>query len=547
MTVRPPRAQVTSLVLAGTGVLILLAMLLLDPVRGKPFELSLQQGLLGLFGLLCAAEGILALRGRPGPALWSALTDGSRAGTALAYVIAGLLAAFLLHQFRAYSADDSYITFRFARNLAQGAGVVWNPGEPPVEGYSNFLWMLFSAAALRLGIDPLVAARAAAILCYAGSLVAVRALAVAAGGSARHANLAVLMFSAVPGFAYWAMSGLETLSVVLLALLYLLALTREADARGWPWRSALIADLLLMSRPDTPVLIVLAVVPLLRPFDRARRAWLGRLVLLALPLAALYLGWKGLVFHRLFANTVAAKWHVMGGITLVTGFFAYAFPLIAALAAVMARGARPLERQALLVAAGFAAALLNAASPVAHYYRLFLPALAPMLATVPLAIDRWDGFSGGARRVTAALFALALLYGLHDVYGMVQYANAEARGLERAHWQVGRLLQRNFAPDRLLAASDCGVMPYASRMRTIDIWGLTDRTIAEQGFEPAYVMRARPDVIVLHSLHPGVFAGRAPYDRQLFDAIAADPTYHLAGEWEFLGYWLWVYSRAPLR
>jgi hypothetical protein len=191
--------------------------------------------------------------------------------------------------------------------------------------------------------------------------------------------------------------------------------------------------------------------------------------------------------------------------------------------------------------------LINAAPPVAQYYRLFLPALGPMVAAVPLLADRWEAVAHGARRVTAALFALAALYGLSEVYGMVNYANAEARALARAHWEVARLLQRNFEPDRLLAASDCGVLPYASGMRTLDIWGLTDRTIAERGFEPGYVMRARPDAIVLHSLHPGVFQGRADYDRQLYDVIAADPAYHLAGQWEFLGYWLWVYSRSPLR
>lgn len=130
---------------------------------------------------------------------------------------------------------------------------------------------------------------------------------------------------------------------------------------------------------------------------------------------------------------------------------------------------------------------------------------------------------------------------------MVDCANNEAHGLQRAHVEVARLLQRNFTPDRLLAASDCGVLPYLSEMRTIDIWGLTDRTIAEQGFDAGYVMRAEPDALVLHSLHPGVFQGRHAYDRELHEVVAKDPTYHLVGEWEFFGYWLWVYAKQPLR
>ena len=41
--------------------------------------------------------------------------------------------------------DDAFISFRYARNLLEGHGLVWNPGER-VEGYSNFLWVLELAA-----------------------------------------------------------------------------------------------------------------------------------------------------------------------------------------------------------------------------------------------------------------------------------------------------------------------------------------------------------------------------------------------------------------
>jgi len=548
MSVRSPRAVIGPAALITGGSLLALASVFLDALRGLPLELGLMQSLVAFFGVVCVIEGALQLGRHPFPALWSALTAEGRTAFALAFLLAATLCALLLFHFRAYAADDSFITFRFARNLAHGAGVVWNPGERAVEGYSNFLWMLLSAGAIRLGIDPLIAARVAAILCYGGSLIAVRTLVLRAGGSARHANLPMLLFAAVPAFAYWAMSGLETASVVLLSLLYFLALAREADPKALPWRSALVADLLLMSRPDTPILILLAVIPLLRPFDRERRAWLARMVVLALPVAALYLGWKWITFERLFANTVAAKLHLMAGFTLSIGFFGLAFPLFATLTAALGRGARLLERQVLMVAVGFLAAFLNAAPHVGHYYRFFLPILAPMLATVALAAGRWEpapGARGGS--ATAALFLLAMFYALVPLYPMVDYANAEARGLRRAHVEVALLLKRNFTPDRLLAASDCGVLPYLSEMRTLDLWGLTDRRIAERGFEAGYVMRARPDVIVLHSLHPTVFAGREPYDRELYSAVTADSTYRSSGQWEFFGYWLWVYARKPLR
>ena len=41
--------------------------------------------------------------------------------------------------------DDAMISMRFAKNFAEGYGLVWNPGETPIEGYTNLLWVVFMA------------------------------------------------------------------------------------------------------------------------------------------------------------------------------------------------------------------------------------------------------------------------------------------------------------------------------------------------------------------------------------------------------------------
>ena len=54
-----------------------------------------------------------------------------------------------------FTTDDAYITFRYARNLAEGWGPRFNVGaHAPIEGYSNFLWMLLCAGFERVGLDP---------------------------------------------------------------------------------------------------------------------------------------------------------------------------------------------------------------------------------------------------------------------------------------------------------------------------------------------------------------------------------------------------------
>ncbi len=47
---------------------------------------------------------------------------------------------------RASVFDDAFISFRYARNLLEGNGLVWNVDER-VEGYTNFLWTLLVAGA----------------------------------------------------------------------------------------------------------------------------------------------------------------------------------------------------------------------------------------------------------------------------------------------------------------------------------------------------------------------------------------------------------------
>ena len=50
--------------------------------------------------------------------------------------------AYFVWRFR-WTCDDAFITFRYAKHLARGDGLTFNPGEsPPVEGFTNLGWTL---------------------------------------------------------------------------------------------------------------------------------------------------------------------------------------------------------------------------------------------------------------------------------------------------------------------------------------------------------------------------------------------------------------------
>src|SRR3990170_3063617 len=120
--------------------------------------------------------------------------------------------------FSAYTVDDAFITFRYARNLASGLGLVFNPGER-VEGYTNFLWTVLMAGGYRLGFDLAIFAKLVGIAASLGTLyVLFKLSALIRPSSSRSGTraLASLLLAANGAFATAAITGLETSLFILL-------------------------------------------------------------------------------------------------------------------------------------------------------------------------------------------------------------------------------------------------------------------------------------------------------------------------------------------
>jgi hypothetical protein len=109
-----------------------------------------------------------------------------------------------------FLADDAFISFRYARHLADGLGLVWNPGER-VEGYTNFLWVALLAGGMLAGASPEVLS----VILGIASGVALLGMLVAFGARRlgwRHPYVygPVLALGVSRSFTAWCSSGLET-------------------------------------------------------------------------------------------------------------------------------------------------------------------------------------------------------------------------------------------------------------------------------------------------------------------------------------------------
>lgn len=141
-----------------------------------------------------------------------------------------LLLAHALHY--AFLTDDAYISFRYARNLSEGAGLVFNPGYERVEGYTNFLWVLLLAGLDRLGLPPHLAAAPLSLACTVGlwALTAACAARFApAGRRGAAAAIATGWLALTPSVAVWSTGGLETRLFELLVLAAVVRVLHEDE------------------------------------------------------------------------------------------------------------------------------------------------------------------------------------------------------------------------------------------------------------------------------------------------------------------------------
>jgi hypothetical protein len=110
--------------------------------------------------------------------------------------------------------DDAYITYQYAKQLAAGNGLRFHAAAEPIQGYSNFLWVLINALFIRLGIDPGFGSRVVSFACGLHLLLSVMRLAAERAGGRLAAPLAAgFLLAALAPFAAWSSSGLETMAV----------------------------------------------------------------------------------------------------------------------------------------------------------------------------------------------------------------------------------------------------------------------------------------------------------------------------------------------
>lgn len=449
----------------------------------------------------------------------------------------------------AWVLDDAFISFRYAQNLVHGHGLTFNPGGERVEGYTNFLWVLLIAAALFIGVEPVLAAHLLSLVLAITLLLLTYTIAQRLFCDQIGVLLTPLLLVLNPAFLLYTArgSGMETALVTLLVLLTCW-LAWIAQTRREAFIAGMMGALAAMTRPDAGLVVVAVLLSIGIATQWAGRrkshacAW-GSAFATEIPrpfiigcgmLYTPYFLWRWHYYGYLLPNTFYAKtgatiaqverglhyawecWWAHGGIIL-------ALLLLLSLVRLY-RGERAWSFLLLLWIISMLNVLFAVAVGGDHFPlgRFFIPILPPitLLAVAGLSIGQQP--SECIQESTGRVMAAALL----GVILAVQLPASDSRIADSPIWQehkvalknseYGHWLREHTPPSTVIATGIAGTLPYYAERTVIDALGLNDTYIAHRqvptmgrgiaGAEKTdipYILGQHPDYIPMSSA--GIF------------------------------------------
>ncbi len=453
--------------------------------------------------------------------------------------------------------DDAFISFVYSRNLAEHGKLVFNLGEHPVEGYTNFLWTVLLAGLLKLGLVPELMSRVLGTGFGVATLGTVawlsrRLRATAAGGDwAWWDALPALILAGVPGYACWSSGGLETqMFTFLVTLGGAWHLDELLDERPPRVRTAVAFALAALTRPEGSLLFALTVlhrgiVTIARgrfSLGRAELRFVGAFLAFVVP----HFLWRRWYYGWWLPNTFYIKSSGVGGVwqqggyylwRVVESYHLWMVPILVGIAFVVerARGLRVVVGYAAVVVGAFALYVASVGGDFMGLYRFVMPVI-PLLAVVTALALRSALAPLDRRTPIAAAGVAAIALALHawhavgvDRRALVDGAdhgpagNIDNPGFLRRYTAdratVGKWFRTWARPDDYAAVGGAGAQVYFSGIRSLDCYGLSDEFIAHKlparSSRPGHQKYATDEYIL--SKHPTIVTsynyrfGNGPY------------------------------------
>ena len=388
--------------------------------------------------------------------------------------------------------DDAWIHFQFARNISQGQGFSYNPGEP-TPGSTAPLWTLILAGGALFTQDFMTMSLALSAACLVAAVLLAFGFAGWLTGSLWAALLAGLG-AAFSGRLLWAgLAGMETTAFAAISLAAIWAYSRQG-LRLFP---ALLFGLAAQLRPEGHALFALAVIDAAWAWQRAYgrseqgidwsltlRTFLPPLVLyavLAMPYSLFSLVTTGKPLPNTFYAKVGSQ-HFFSWRTLrETLGYHWQDNMISLV--LLPFGLWPVWKRSRLAVLWLLGVPLLTAIVVDftwHHGRYTMP-LVPLQMVVAAAGAHWLIGRLPASDETdfpwqplaqLGLMLLLLASSAQQLAYWAEMLGNNTREVEEIDVALGRWLAVNTPPDALVAVDDIGAITFLSQRRIVDMNGL---------------------------------------------------------------------------
>lgn len=380
--------------------------------------------------------------------------------------------------------DDTMISLRYARNLAQGTGLVWNAGER-VEGYTNFLWTVYLALVQLL---PIGVAQTSLVVSLTNLVLGVVTIPYLArlvrllGGTAVSVATTLALYVLSKSLMVWNTTGVETALLIFLVVVTIGRVIDEARRAQPRLLTYLLIAVLSLVRADALVLAGLIYLQAIALTPQRRRVIGYTAISLTLPLA--HFVFRFAYYGDWLPNTAylkVANWddRVGAGARYVFDFIRQYVVLIGlAVIGALRLPDRVLRWLLGLIAAvaGYVVFIGGDAFPNA---RFFVPILPLLMALAVVSAERMIA----RPTLRAAVLLLCVITTPLVIPGY--FGNLTPGGYNADNVRIGLLLKANAPATAKAADFSAGTVFYFSEGGAIDLLGKSDAHIAHLAAVPA--------------------------------------------------------------
>ncbi len=420
-----------------------------------------------------------------------------------AVVVMALICLAWVHRF---VQDDAFISFRYAYNLAEGKGLVWNAGER-LEGYTNFLWTLLISGGMYIGIDPIIFSTLLGIIFFAVSLIFTFKLGMIIFESPTVSLLTVILLGTNYTFFSFATGGMETQMQTALFVVGSYYCLHGVKLHSWSVRRLLSLSitmtLALLTRLDSAIMCVVILGVTLYHIQRDEQKLaeiIRKSAILMLPfttIIATWFLWKWFYYGDIMPNTYYIKvsgmtspergvhyiYHFFTSYLLVPFWFLFFF-------AIKKLFRRELMHLHVLVTIILAWMLYIIKIGGDFIEFRFLVPILPML----FILFSWliFGFirSVGLRIALISLILIGSVYHIRtftldpeDRIEPVRHLHEHIISRDQNWSGIGKILGKVFHDENVtIATTAAGAIPYYSGLPAIDMYGINDKWIARKGY-----------------------------------------------------------------